>query len=165
MAIIWIEAKPRTVFEALDAIEQAVDHQRQLAQLDERFMEDTYLAENATQLQNSWSIDMGRVVPGRNTVLGRAFEAGQRVVRKLSWWYGLPQLQQITEFHAATVRTIDAMITHLHHLTTRMQTLEAMHSEQRLRSIESQLRAIRDEQLQLRQRIAELEQQLRPRTE
>ncbi len=48
MAIIWIEAKPRTVFEALDAIEQAVDYQRQLAQLDERFMEDTYLAANAT---------------------------------------------------------------------------------------------------------------------
>ena len=160
MSIIWIEAKQRSVFEALEAIERAVDHHEQVARLDERFMADTYLAENVAQLHGAWSLDLGRVVGGGAGALGRAFELGQRAVRKLTWWYNLPQLQQISEFHGAAVRSTDAIITHLHHLTSRIQALEAMHSEQRLRSIENQLKAMHDEQMQLRQRVAELEARL-----
>ena len=85
---------------------------------------------------------------------------GQRAARKLTWWYQLPQLQQASEFHGAAVRVSEAIVTHLHHLTSRVQSLEAMHSEQRLRSIEGQLKALRDEQRQLRARVAELEARL-----
>ncbi len=158
MAIIWIEPKQRTVFEAIEAIEQAVDHQQQLSRLDQRFMDDPYLAENVGQVQATWALDTGRVVESGGR-FGRAFTLGQRAMHKLTWWYKLPQFQQIQEFHGAAVRSIDAMITHLYHLTSRVQSLEAMHSEQRLRSIESQLKAMRDEQVKLRQRIAELEAQ------
>lgn len=159
MSIIWIEPKQRTVFEALEAIEQAVDHQQQISRLDERFMADPYLAENVGQAHANWALDAGRVVEGSGR-LGRAFTLGQRAVRKLTWWYNLPQFQQVQEFHGAAVRSIDAMITHLYHLTNRVQALESMHSEQRMRSVESQLKAMRDEQVALRQRIAELEAQL-----
>ncbi|MBK9941670.1 MAG: hypothetical protein IPP13_08650 [Kouleothrix sp.] len=161
MAIVWVEPGEHSVFAALEAVEWAVERHEQAAQLDERFMGDAYLAENIGQMRASWSLDLWRVVAGSGSALGRAFELGQRAARKLTWWYGLPQLQQVSEFHGAAVRSTDAIITHLHHLTSRLQAIEGMHSEQRLRSIEGQLRAMRDEQHALTRRIAELEDELR----
>ena len=111
-------------------------------------------------MRASWTVDPWRVVAGRAGALGRIFNLSQRVARRLTWWYTLPQWQQISEFNGAVVRSTDAVLARILRLAARIQELESAHSEPRLRAVEEQLRAARDDQQALLRRIAELEMQL-----
>lgn len=164
MTIVWAHAKSSDVFEALAAVEQALAQSETApaadVQTEEYFMGDSYLAENVGVMRATWSIDPWRVVAGRAGALGRAFDLGQRVVRRLTWWYALPQWQQISQFNGAVVRSTDAVLARVLRLAVRIYELESAHSEPRLRSVEEQLRAARDEQQLLLRRVAELEEQV-----
>lgn len=160
MTIVWAHAESDRVFDAIEAVEQALEQQESAARHDDRYLGDSYLAENVELMRAAWSVDVWRVVATSGARLGRLVDAGQRTVRRLTWWHSLPQWQQVSEFNGATVRTTDALVSHIRALTAHLYALEATHSEPRLRAVESQLRAARDEQILLRRRVAELEKQL-----
>jgi hypothetical protein len=172
MTITWVHTESDNVFDALEAVErglaQAEASPPTTLQHEDLFMGDSYLADNVGVMRASWTVDPWRVVVGRAAVLGRIFNLGQRAARRLTWWYVLPQWQQISEFNGAVVRSTDAILARLLRLAARIHELESAHSEPRLRTVEEQLRAARDEHQTLLRRIAELEMQvaaLRPRAE
>jgi hypothetical protein len=164
MAITWVHTESDNVFDALAAVErelaQAGSAPPAALQNEDLFMGDGYLAENVGELRTAWSVDPWRVAPGGAGLLGRAFGLGQRLVRRLTWWYTMPQWQQISAFNGAAVRSIDAILARVLRLAARLHELESAHSEPRLRALEEQLRAARDEQQRLLHRLAELEMQL-----
>jgi hypothetical protein len=84
------------------------------------------------------------------------FSLGQRAARRIAWWYALPQWQQISEFQGATVRVTDTLVAHLLDMKAQMNTAANVHSEQRLRALEDELRAAQ-------KRIEALEAQLAAR--
>jgi hypothetical protein len=90
------------------------------------------------------------------TLPGKVFGLGQRAVRRIAWWYALPQWQQISEFQGATVRVTDTLVAHLLDMKAQMNTAANVHSEQRLRALEDELRAAQ-------KRIEALEAQLAAR--
>jgi hypothetical protein len=102
---------------------------------------DPYLADNVQRMHAEWSVDPWRIVAGSATLPGKLFGLGQRAVRRLAWWYALPQWQQISEFQGATVRVTDTLVAHLLDMKAQMNTVANVHSEQRLRALEDQLRA------------------------
>jgi hypothetical protein len=104
-------------------------------------------------MRAEWSVNPWRVVASGATLPGKLFTFGQRAVRRLTWWYALPQWQQISEFQGATVRVTDTLVAHLLDIKAQMHTVANVHSEQRLRALEDQLRAAQ-------KRIDELEAQL-----
>jgi hypothetical protein len=115
------------------------------------------LKDNVQVMRDTWEVDVWRVAEMKMPVLGFFLRLGQRIVRRLTWWYTLPQAQQISQFHAASVRTTDAVLARILELSARLQTLEHVHSEQRLQLLEEQLRDARYDQQKLLHRVAELE--------
>lgn len=162
MSVIWANSKSNNVFEAAAAVEQALGEAEQAAATptEELFMGDTYLAENVGTMRVSWEINPWATVPARSGIAGRAFDVGQRALRKLTWWYLKPQTDQASYFNAAVVRATDALLARVLRLAQRLHELEATHSEPRLRSFEEQLRVAREEHGRLLQRVAQLEAEL-----
>ncbi|NTV63902.1 MAG: hypothetical protein HGA65_10255 [Oscillochloris sp.] len=164
MSVVWATSKSQHVFDAVAAVERSLGEAEAAATVAPEIVNeplgDHYLAENVTLMRNSWEINPWAVSPCAPTVLGRVCDIGQRVVRRLTWWYSQPQLSQAVTFHASVVRTTDALLAHLQRLSHRIHVLESMHSESRLRTTEEQLRLLRDEHAQLLQRVAQLEVRL-----
>jgi hypothetical protein len=164
MTITWVHSESDNVFDALEAVErglaQAEAAPPAALQHEDLFMDDSYLADNVGVMRANWTVDPWCVVVSRAGALGRLLNLGQRVARRLTWWYTLPQWQQISEFNGAVVRSTDAVLARILRLAARIHELESAHSEPRLRAVEEQLRAARDEHQALLRRIAELEMQL-----
>jgi hypothetical protein len=164
MTITWAHTDSNNIFDALEAVERALEQAESAppaaVQTEDLFMGDTYLADNVGVMRATWAVDPWRVAAGRAGALGRVFNLGQRVLRRLTWWYTLPQWQQITQFNGAVLRSTDAILARVLRLATRIHELESAHSEPRLRGVEEQLRVAREEQQQLLRRVAELEMQL-----
>ena len=164
MSIVWARAESGNVFDALEAVEQALTQAETAppvaTQPEDLFMGDSYLAENVGVMRETWSVDPWRVVERGAGALGRAFGLGQRAARRLTWWYTLPQWQQISLFNGAVVRSTDAILARVLRLAARIHELESAHSEPRLRAVEEQLRTAREEQQALLRRVAELEAQV-----
>ena len=164
MSVVWADNKSHNVFEAVAAVEQALGEAEQApaaaTATEDLFMGDTYLAENVAVMRASWEISPWAVAPAAPGALGRAFELGQRAVRRLTWWHTQPQAAQASRFNGAVVRATDALLARVLRMAQRIHTLEATHSEPRLRGFEEQLRNVREEQLRLAQRVAQLEAEL-----
>lgn len=164
MPIVWVQTNSNRVFDVVEAAERALSPGQQAdpttPQDNDLTLGDTYLAENLSLLRQAWSVDPWRIVEGSQSNVGRLFGLGQHVVRRLTWWYTLPQVQQITEFQSAVVRTTDSVLEHLRQMRAQIQAIEAIRSEQRLRALEEQLRNARNEQQLLLRRILELEAQV-----
>jgi hypothetical protein len=157
MSIVWFHTESNNV---LDVVEQAAhalrtanDPQTEAVTSDPLTFHDPYLADNVQRMHADWAVDPWRIVASGATLPGKLFTFGQRAVRRLTWWYALPQWQQISEFQGATVRVTDTLVAHLLDIKAQMHTVANVHSEQRLRALEDQLRAAQ-------KRIDELEAQL-----
>lgn len=163
MSVVWASSKRNNVFAAVEAVEQALGEAERapvVAATEDLFMGDTYLAENVAEMRASWEISPWAVAQAGPGALGRAFDLGQRAVRRLTWWHTQPQAAQASRFNAAVVRATDALLARVLRLAQRIHELESAHSEPRLRSFEEQLRAARDEHARLLQRVAQLEAEL-----
>jgi hypothetical protein len=163
MGVVWAGAKGHSVFEAVEAVQQALGEAAQIptaSATEELFMGDGYLAENVGVMRASWEISPWSVVPGGTGIAGRAFTLGQQVARRLTWWHTQPQAAQASRFNAAVVRATDALLARVLRMAQRIHELEATHSEPRLRGFEEQLRLAREEQLRLAQRVVQLESEL-----
>lgn len=164
MSVVWASSKSNNVFEAAAAVEQALGEAEAApaaaAATEDLFMGDRYLAENVGAMRASWEISPWAVAPAGPGALGRAFELGQRAVRRLTWWHTQPQAEQASRFNAAVVRATDALLARVLRMAQRIHELEATHSEPRLRGFEEQLRAAREEHARLAHRVAQLESEL-----
>lgn len=164
MSVVWVQTDSHDVFEVTEvgrrAMNPAEDAPAPATPAAQVVLGDSYLTENVQCMHESWSVDPWRVSASHVPGLGRVFMAGQQAVRKLTWWYTLPQWQQVSEFHGAVVRTTDTMLARLAEVIAKIHALEAVRSEQRLQTLEEQLRDARKEHQALLRRITELEQQV-----
>src|SRR4030095_14634105 len=114
MTITWVHSESDNVFDALEAVErglaQAEAAPPAALQHEDLFMDDSYLADNVGVMRANWTVDPWCVGASRAGALVRLFNLGQRVARRLTWWYTLPQWQQISEFNGAVVRSTDAVL-------------------------------------------------------
>jgi hypothetical protein len=145
MSITWFHTESNNVRDVVEqaahALHTANEPQAEDTTPDPLALHDPYLAENVQRMRAEWSVDPWRVVASGDTLPGKLFRLGQRATRRLSWWYALPQWQQISEFQGATVRVTDTLVAHLLAMKAQMNTVANVHSEQRLRALEDQLRA------------------------
>jgi hypothetical protein len=157
MSIVWFHTESNNVRDVVEqaahALRTANEPQAEAAAPDPLAQHDPYLAENVQRMHAEWSVDPWRVVGSSATLPGKLWNLGQRTARRLTWWYTLPQWQQISEFHGATVRVTDTLVAHLLDMKAQMHTVANVHSEQRLRALEDQLRATQ-------KHVEELEAQL-----
>jgi hypothetical protein len=163
MTIHWVSTSSDDVFEALAAVDQALMQgdpgQAPAASMPAQSADqDPYLIEGVQALHGRWSIDQVAIVHSNRPGLARAINTFQQVVRKATWWYQLPQWNQVSSFHAAVVRVIDVLLDRQRLLGIRIAQLEQANTAAHIFALEQQIQALRDEQRMLRQRIAELEQ-------
>ncbi|HMO60205.1 MAG TPA: hypothetical protein PKC19_22865, partial [Roseiflexaceae bacterium] len=125
--------------------------------------DDGYLAQNLALAEATWAVDPQRIVVSSRPQFGMLINLFQRLVRRLTWWYALPQWLQISEHHGAQVRSLNALANHERQSRARIAALEAELA--RLHAIERQVQVLRFEQTELRRRIGLLEEALLRRAE
>lgn len=161
MSIVWFHTESNNVHDVVEqaahALHTADTPESEASTPDPLAIHDPYLAEHVQRMHAEWSVDPWRIVASSATLPGKVFGLGQRAVRRIAWWYALPQWQQISEFQGATVRVTDTLVAHLLDMKAQMNTVANVHSEQRLRALEDQLRAAQ-------KRIESLEAQLAARS-
>jgi hypothetical protein len=161
MSIHWIKTQSDDVFEALEAIDQAITQQQQgdapVVAAVVSSDTDPYLTESVAVAHANWAVDQRAIVMSSRPGFGSLINLFQRVVRRLTWWQQSPQWQQANTFHGAVVRVLDVLLDRqrLHHI--RLGQLESANTAAHLFALEQQIQALRDEQRSLRKRIAELE--------
>jgi transketolase len=165
MTIIWAPADSKHALEAMAAVEQALvtggigaDAAQDYGQGTQH--DQAYLTENLEVLHNEWAVDPQQIVVSTRPYAAWAINRFQRLVRRTTWWYMLPQWLQINTFHGATVRVIDALLARQRSLQEQLLRLENTQMHTRTEALEQQLQLLRGEQLMLQQRIEELEQRL-----
>jgi hypothetical protein len=123
---------------------------------------DTYLHDNMAIARAVWSVDPHRIVLSSRPGLAAAINAFQRLVRRATWWYALPQWLQISEFHGAVVRTLDALIEKERRLDMRVRDIEQMRLQAHLFALQQQIAVLRARSAELESRVAALEAQRAP---
>jgi hypothetical protein len=123
---------------------------------------DTYLHDNMAIARAVWSVDPHRIVLSNRPGLAAAINAFQRLVRRATWWYTLPQWLQISEFHGAVVRALDALIEKERRLDIRMRDIEQMRLQAHLFALQQQIAVLRARNAELESRVAALEAQGAP---
>ncbi|MCS6938121.1 MAG: hypothetical protein RMJ55_17320 [Roseiflexaceae bacterium] len=118
---------------------------------------DAYLHENLAVARAVWSVDPHRIVQSNRPGLAAAINAFQRLVRRATWWYTLPQWLQISEFHGAVVRVLDALTEKERRLDMRIRDIEQMRLQAHLFALQQQIAVLRAERAELERRIAALE--------
>ena len=123
---------------------------------------DTYLHDNMAIARAVWSVDPHRIVLSSRPGLAAAINAFQRLVRRATWWYALPQWLQISEFHGAVVRALDALIEKERRLDMRVRDIEQMRLQAHLFALQQQIAVLRARNAELESRVAALEAQRAP---
>jgi hypothetical protein len=123
---------------------------------------DTYLHDNMAIARAVWSVDPHRIVLSSRPGLAAAINAFQRLVRRATWWYTLPQWLQISEFHGAVVRALDALIEKERRLDMRVRDIEQMRLQAHLFALQQQIAVLRARNAELESRVAALEAQRAP---
>ncbi len=159
MTLVWVSTASHDVREVIEhaahKLAAAQDpYAEPVTALDPLMELDPYLAEQVQVMHHEWSVNPWRITPPSSSVVGQLFGTGQHIIRKLTWWYNLPQWQQISTFHGATVRTTDTLIAHLLAIKAQINQIASAHADQRLHDLEQQMRAAQ-------QRLDALEQQNR----
>ncbi|MEN9938068.1 MAG: hypothetical protein RLZZ387_4647 [Chloroflexota bacterium] len=171
MTIYWSHTDSDSVADAMAAAERALagdtpPEPGAAAGVDPRVMEivrgDPYLAENIVVAHASWGVDQGAIVVSRRPGLAWAINRFQWLVRRATWWYTAPQLDQINMFHGAVVRVLASLVKNQHALEQRVAESAGGHVLSRTALLEQQIVALREEQRSLQQRVAELEERLAP---
>lgn len=163
MSIVWVSIPNHNVAAVIShaaAALQAASDPAAAAELgdppDPLALLDPYLAEQVAVMHREWDVNPWAISAPADSVFGWLFGVGQRAVRKLTWWYAMPQYRQISEFHGATVRVTDTLLTHLLDLKARLNMLASAPSAAHLQAVEAQL----DDALR---RIKALEDELQAR--
>jgi hypothetical protein len=161
MSIYWIQTDSDDVFAALDRVEQAVTHgdQGNAPHVPVATSHDTdpYLIESLAVVHQSWAVDQNAIIMSTRTGFAGVINLFQRFVRRLTWWQSMPQWLQVNSFHGALVRVIDVLLDRQRLHSIRIDQLESANTGAHIFALEQQIQALRDEQRELRKRLAELE--------
>lgn len=87
----------------------------------------------AAQLKEQWNIDSTAIIQSTRPGFGPWIIRFQHLVRRLSWWYSEPILQQIRDFHRNTAIAADGLAQNQERLVKRYEDLEAEHEVLRKR--------------------------------
>lgn len=161
MTIIWSRTGSGNAADSIRAISEALaeaERQQTGVPAGDPYMGDAYLAEQITALRRDWPVDTSRTLPTSPGFAGRVFGAGQRLLRRATWWYMLPQWEQVNAFHGLSVRVIDSLLAGLSELRGRILLLEA--SNVKLKTLEEQLGIAYERQVQMLEQIARLSAEL-----
>lgn len=98
--------------------------------------DDGRLSERARRLKLQWNVDGHAIIHSMRPGLGVWIVRFQRVVRRMTWWFLEPILEQIRLFQRNAARTIDGLARSQEATAARVAELEA-----RLAEVERQLAA------------------------
>ena len=159
MTIIWSRTNSKDVAASIGAVERALaEAEREQRAAENDLLGDAYLTEQIAALRREWSVDTTTTLPGGAGALGRLMGAGRSLVRRATWWYQLPQWQQVNQFHGASVRVIDSLLAGLSQLRQRILLLEA--DSVKLKSLEEQLSIAYERQNHLLEELHRLQSEL-----
>jgi len=98
------------------------------------------IGKQASQLKGQWNIDRSAVIQSTRPLLGPWIVRFQHVVRRLTWWYLEPILQQIRRFQRNTALAADGMAQNQRRLLARCDDLtkEVVALRHRLEALEAQ---------------------------
>lgn len=167
MTVYWVRTDNKSAFAALEAVERALAENDtgtpatalRAAEAPDPASGDPYLRENLECMAATWAIDPHQIVVSRRPGLAAALNGFQRLVRRGSWWYTLPQWQQISEFHGALMRVTESLLEHQRRLRDQIAS-GALTPAGRTQALEEQVQMLRMEQLTLQNRVTELETRL-----
>ena len=171
MTVYWVRTDTTSAFAAMEAVERALaendtgtpDTATRATPAPDPTGGDAYLRDNLDRMAATWAVDPHRIVISRRPGLAAALNGFQRLVRRGTWWYTLPQLEQISEFHAALARVIESLLEHQRRLREHIAS-GAFTPIGRTQALEEQVQMLRIDQLALQNRIAELEERLASRS-
>jgi len=98
------------------------------------------IGQQASRLKGQWNIDRSAVIQSTRPVLGPWIVRFQHVVRKLTWWYLEPILQQIRRFQRNAALAADGLAQNQRRLLARCEDLtkEVTVLRDRLETLEAQ---------------------------
>ncbi len=99
------------------------------------------LTQHTRQLRLQWNIDGNAIIHSTRPRLGPWIIRFQLLVRRLTWWFLEPILQQIRRFQMNTALILDSLAQNQETLTAQLIPAET-HSEQ-LRTLENQIEVLR----------------------
>ena len=99
------------------------------------------VSKQATRLKGQWNINSGAIIQSTRPKLGPWIIRFQHLVRKVTWWFSEPIVQQIRTFQMNSARTIDKLAQNqesaLSH--SQAQSTEISALEKRIEALERQL--------------------------
>lgn len=167
MTIIWSRTNSKNAAASIEAVERALADARKLNNLSaEDLIGDPYLKEQVQALRNEWAIDLAASQPGGGGFVGGLVGKFRALVRRATWWYQLPQWQQVHQFHGSSVRVVDSLLGGMGLMRQRILLLEE--KAIKLKSLEEQLgiayerqRVLMEEVSRLRSEVEELKQEIK----
>jgi hypothetical protein len=165
MTIHWAHTNSENAADALTAVEQALAGATapptEPGAVDPQLLalvrDDPYLAESLRALHAGWTVDPHAIVVSNRPGLSWAINRFQRLVRRATWWFALPQWLQISAFNGAVVRTSASLLKEQRRLEQRMDDVAGGHVLLRTALLEQEILSLRAEVARLRERIAALE--------
>ena len=156
MTIIWTRTDANDAALTIEAVGRALaEAERRDGQgSTDGAMGDPYLAEQVAALRAQWPVDTAAVLPSGAGALGWAVGAARSLARRATWWYQLPQWQQVHQFHGTSVRVIDSLLASLALLRQRILLLEEQGAK--IKSLEEQLSIAYERQRHLLEAVERL---------
>ena len=96
-------------------------------------------SQKASQLGGQWDVDSSAVIQSTRPGLGPWIIRFQKLVRRLTWWYSEPIVQQIRVFQRNAASTAHGLAQNQHKLLARYEELAAEQEmlRERLEALES----------------------------
>lgn len=159
MTIIWSRTNSKNAVASIGAVERALaEAQRQQQSAVEDLLGDPYLAEQVAALRRDWPVDTTTTLAGGSGFVGRLVGTGRGLARRATWWYQLPQWQQVNHFHGVSVRVIDSLVAGMAQLRQRILLLEEQ--SVKIKSLEEQLGIAYERQRHLLEEVNRLRSDL-----
>lgn len=163
--ILWVRADSDNALDAMAAVERALHGDTTAiapppGAAGAASEGASYLADNLALARATWALDPQAIVVSNRPYAAWAVNRFQRIVRRATWWYALPQWLQANEFHGAVVRVLDVLSAHQSQLLERIGALESQVHAGQTQMLEHQLYTLRGEHQELLRRVAALEDQL-----
>lgn len=124
-----------------DALQRWEGGERSSLDLTVMLGESGQVSKQATRLKGQWNINSGAIIQSTRPKLGPWIIRFQHLVRKLTWWFSEPMIQQIRTFQMNSARTIDRLAQNQESVLShsQAQSAEIAALEKRIEALEKQL--------------------------
>ena len=135
--IFSVHSDRRDVESLLSNVGKAVDQweggKSQSLDLSIMLGESDQVSRQASQLAGRWNIDSAAVIQSTRPGLGPWIIRFQRLVRRLTWWFSEPIIQQVRVFQKNTASTVNGLAKNHDKLLARLEELAEEQRELRER--------------------------------